>query len=240
MRGIISIYAVVPLFLAFLVFWAFRRIGEAGEEEHGYDDESVNQLRRSWEVFKIPSLWAITFVAGLRGMAFLAFATFLPLYLNDLGLTPLVRNLHLGLLMATGVLFTPIVGYLSDKIGRKVVLIPGMVLLGVLSFILGGLESGIMLIIVLALLGTYLFGDQPILTAMALDIVGPGVATTTLGVLSFSRFVLSAASPLIAGWLYQSIGAGATFAYVASLFVFSAFLLLVIPIRTTREDSFQG
>ena len=109
-------------------------------------------------------------------------------------------------------------------------------MLGVLSFILGGLESGIMLIIVLALLGTYLFGDQPIITAMALDIVGPGVATTTLGVLSFSRFVLSAASPLIAGALYQSIGAGATFAYVASLFAFSAFLLLVIPIKTTRED----
>ena len=37
-RGIISIYAVVPLFLAFLVFWAFRGIGRTEQAEASRPD----------------------------------------------------------------------------------------------------------------------------------------------------------------------------------------------------------
>ena len=201
-RGIISIYAAVPIFLAFLVYWAFKNIGRTGEDEA--TDEQVDQWRATRRVLRNPILWIVAFVGGIRGMAFIGLITFFTIFLDDLGMTPFVRNLHFGLLLAIGIVTTPVVGWLSDIFGRKAVLVPGLLVLAVLSFLLGGAGVGIALIVIIALMGTFLFGDQPILTALALDVVGDEVPTTVLGILSLERFLLSAASPLIAGALYDN------------------------------------
>lgn len=234
-REIISIYAALPIFLAFLVFWAFRNIGRTQDADASDADGHSGQFRATSQVLRNPILWIVAFIGGIRGMAFIALITFLPIFLNDLGMTPLVRNLHLGLLMAVGIVSTPVVGYLSDRFGRKMVLIPGLLLLAALSFLLSGAGVGILLVIIIALMGTFLFGDQPILTALALDVAGGRVPTTVLGILSFERFLLSAASPLIAGKLYDDYGgADTTFIYVAALFALGAITLLFVPLRPSN------
>ena len=196
-RGIISIYAAIPIFLAFLVYWAFKNIGRTGEEN--VSDEQGSQGERTRRVLRNPILWIVAFVGGIRGMAFIGLITFFTIFLDDLGMSPLVRNLHFGLLLAVG----------------------------------------IALIVIVALMGTFLYGDQPILTALALDVVGDEVPTTVLGILSLERFLLSAASPFIAGWLYDNgfafggidlTGPQATFTYVAALFVIGAVILLFTPL----------
>jgi len=233
-QGIIKIYAVIPLFLAFLVFWAFRDIGRAGDDQPNKVDLQA-QIAETKRVLRIPRLWAIMLVAGLRGMAFASLTTFLPLYLTDeLGLSAQSRGVHIALLMLAGILFSPIMGYLSDRFGRKTVLVPGMLLLSILTILLVPYGYGIGLIVILALLGTFLFSDQPILTAAALDIVGEGVAATTLGVLSFSRFALGAVSPLIAGALYEA-NLDYTFYYTAGLFGLATLILLFIPMPRTPD-----
>ena len=231
-REIISIYAALPIFLAFLVYWAFRNIGRTQDDHAADDAHNGSQFRATSQVLRNPILWIVAFIGGIRGMAFIALITFLPIFLNDLGMSPLVRNLHLGLLMAVGIVSTPIVGYLSDRFGRKLVLVPGLLLLAALSFLLSGAGVGISLVIIIALMGTFLFGDQPILTALALDVAGGRVPTTVLGILSFERFLLSAASPLIAGKLYDDYGGPDTaFIYVAALFALGAITLLFVPLR---------
>lgn len=234
-REIISIYAALPIFLAFLVFWAFRNIGRTQDADAADADGGGSQFRATSQVLRNPILWIVAFIGGIRGMAFIALITFLPIFLNDLGMSALVRNLHLGLLMAVGIVSTPVVGYLSDRFGRKMVLIPGLLLLAALSFLLSGAGVGILLVIIIALMGTFLFGDQPILTALALDVAGGRVPTTVLGILSFERFLLSAASPLIAGKLYDDYGgADTTFIYVAALFALGAITLLFVPLRPSN------
>ena len=229
-RGILSIYAVVPLFLAFPVYWAFKNIGQTQEAEQDEPDLHA-QIDMTKHLLKNRVLWGITFVGGLRGMSFLAFITFLPLYLdNELGMSTLARGLHIGLLVAVGVVTTPVMGYLSDRFGRKLVLIPGVLWLCGLSLLLVPLGQGITLTVIIALLGLFLYSDQPILTAAALDIVGHGVATTTLGVLSFVRFGMSAISPLIAGGLYQTMGIDSAFYYVAAIFALAAITLALLPL----------
>lgn len=229
-HDIISIYAALPLFLAFMVYWAFKHIGRTDDTQPSAT-ESSSQIQATKRVLRNPILWIVAFVGGIRGMAFLALITFLPIFLNDLGMTPFIRNLHLGLLMLVGIFSTPVVGYLSDHLGRKEVLVPGLVLLGVMAFFLGGSGVGWWLIIIIALMGVFLFGDQPILTALALDVAGDELPTTVLGILSLERFLLSAISPLIAGRLYDTYGADAAFTYVAALFGLAAIILLVLPLK---------
>jgi sugar phosphate permease len=230
-QDILSIYAAVPIFIAFLVYWAFKNIGRAvsDKEESNSGQDRMGQTKA---ILKNPLIWVITFAGGIRAMAFIALITFLPSYLsNDLGLTDFRRGLYFGLLVAAGIVFTPLMGYLSDKFGRKIVLVPGMLFDAIIVLLMASFGEGVPLIILLVLLGAFFYSDQPILTASALDIVGSGVATTTLGALSFARFGLSAISPIIAGYLYDTYSMDSVFYYVASLMIFSAIVLAFTKLK---------
>ncbi len=242
-RGILSIYAVVPLLLTFVVFWAFRDIGRTGTQTTAPTSfqEQMDQTRLSFK--EHPRLWGIMTVAGLRGMANVAFLPFLALYLGletQLGMSKPSLGLHIALLVGVGIVSTPVMGYLSDRLGRKIVLVPGMLGLAVLTALLVPFGEGIGLIVVIALLGIFLFSDQPILTAGALDVIGEGVVASTLGVFSFSRFALAAASPLIAGILFDSSGIEATFLYIAGLYVVATVILMIVPMATPRHSAGDG
>ena len=236
---LISIYAIAPLLLTFLVFWAFRDLGKTAGNQ-AQESTPKQQLVASRALLKNGRLLAITLVAGLRGMAFVAYIPFLALYLNDaLQMSAQARGAHLTILVIVGIVSTPITGFLSDKFGRKLILIPGMVFLAIMTSLLVPFGQGWFLIAILALLGTFLFSDQPILTAAALDVVGEGVAATTLGVISFSRFILSAASPIIAGLLYNA-DVTYPFYYIAGLFVVAAIIMLMIPLPKLQPAGHHG
>ena len=242
-QEILSIYAVLPLFLAFLVFWAFRDIGRTGSQESRSTGFQEQMSQTSLSFKEHPRLWGIMVVAGLRGMAHVAFLPFLALYLGldaELGYGNAAVGLHIALLVGVGIVSTPVMGYLSDRFGRKLVLLPGLISLCVLTALLVPFGEGIGLIIILALLGIFLFSDQPILTAAALDIVGEGVVASTLGVFSFSRFVLAAASPLIAGRLFDSLGVEATFIYLAGIYLLGTVVLLAVPLAAPRHAAGDG
>ena len=230
-QNILSIYAVVPLLLVVVVFWAFRDIGKTKGGTTARPDVAM-QFQLTKNLLRNPILWGINLVVALRGMSHIAFMTFLPLYLKDeLELSSSSVGLHFGLLTLVGIATTPAMGYLSDRVGRKVVLVPGLLGLSLLTLMLVSYGEGLMLTAIIVMLGLFLFSDQPILTAAALDIVGENVATTTLGVLSFSRFALSAASPLLAGMLSETWGIDATFQYIAGLFAVAAVILLMLPLK---------
>ncbi|MDE2778050.1 MAG: MFS transporter [Chloroflexota bacterium] len=240
-QGIITIYGAVPVFLAFLVFWAFRDIGRQREGEE--QQQSGRTMRHQIEETKIlmhnGRMWGITMVAGLRGMAYIGFITVLPLYLADeLNLklqdgeggfeNLFIRGSLIGLLVLVGIFASPIMGYLSDRFGRKLVLIPGMAVLAVLTFLMASLGNTLTgMTILLAGLGLFLYSDQPILTAAAMDIVREGTAATTLGLMSTSRFIFSAISPLIAGALY-TINPDNLFYYTTALYVAAIAILFFI------------
>lgn len=231
-QNILSIYAAVPIFVAFLVYWAFRNIGRSvlDEEDPNSGQDRMSQTK---SILKNRLLWVITFAGGIRAMAFIALITFLPSYLsNDLGLTDFRRGVYFGLLVAAGIVFTPLMGYLSDRFGRKIILVPGMLFNAVIVLLMASFGEGVPLIILLILLGAFFYSDQPILTASALDVVGSGVATTTLGALSFARFGLSAISPIIAGSLYDAYSMDTVFYYVASLMIFSAIVLAFTKLKS--------
>ena len=235
-RGILGVYAAVPLFLTFLVFWSFRDIGRGSDGASKRPDLQA-QMAESRLLLKNKRLWGITLVAGLRGMAFVTMTTFLPLYLEDVAeLSEWWRAAYIALMMAVGIVFTPVMGYLSDRMGRKLVLVPGMIFLAALSLLLALFGEGDALPVIVAALGIFLYSDQPILTAAALDVVGASVAGTMLGVLSFSRFALAAASPLIAGAMYDADTAFPFF-YVAGLFALATAILLAVPLGTGSQTA---
>jgi MFS family permease len=166
-------------------------------------------------------------------MCYQVYTTFLPLYLADeLGLDAKGIGLYIALLFSVSIVASPAMGYLSDRLNRKVILVPMLIGSSLFAVLLALYGRGVSLAILLGLLGLFLRSDYSLLSAMALDIVGGNVATTTLGVLSFTRFALGAISPLVAGLLYERHGMGAAFYFVAALFGLAALIL-----ATTRLES---
>ena len=232
-QGILSAYAIAPLFLGFFAMWSFKSIGHVREAtttaELATRAEMTRHLLKNW------LLWAIAFVLGLRAMALVALITLLPLYLDrELALSPFLRGLHIGLLVAIGLVTKPLMGYISDRWGRKQVLVPGLIWSAALSLLLIFNGQGVELTLNVALLGLFLYPDQPILTAAALEVVGPEVATTGLGIIGFIEFIMAATSPLIASGLYEAISVDAALYYIAGLFSIAAAILASLPIGSQR------
>ena len=237
-REMLSIYAAVPLFLALMAVWAFRNIGRVTEEETA-DVGMAGRIEVTKRMLRSPALWGFMLVRGLRQMALVGLVTILPLYLDaDLGFSEWNRGFHIGLLIAVGLVAKTGAGYLSDRWGRKQVLLPGLIWSCVMALALVIFDAGILLTVTIALLGLFLYPDQPILTAALLEYVGREVASTGLGVVAFAAFLMAAVSSVIAGALYETLGFAAVMYYVAALFVASAAVFLALPI--SRRDDAQG
>ena len=237
-QGILSVYAIAPFFLAFMAVWAFRGIGgpdtDTGAADFNRRKEATKRLIRN------RAMWGIIAVRGLRSMCLVALVTILPLYLaNDLGMSPFLRGVHIGLLIAIGLIAKPMMGYLSDRVGRKQVLVPGWIWSCAISLLLAGFSEGISLTVLIALLGLFLYPDQPILTAATLEIVGREVATTALGIVAFFSFLMAAVSPLIAASLYEALGLDAALYYVAALFAAAAVILALVPLTAKGASPLQ-
>ena len=229
-RGILSIYAVAPFFMAFMAVWVFKGIGDVRE-----DDPKVaglaERLAMTKTLFRSRLLQGMTAVRGLRSMALVALITLLALYLgNDLDLAVFNRGFHIALLIAVGLLAKPVAGMISDKFGRKQVLVPGLIWSCVLTLMMIGFNDGVPLTITIALLGLFLYPDQPILTAALFDVLKRDEATIGLGVVSFVSFLMAAVSPLIAGGLYELWGFQAGLYYVAVLFALAAVIFTFLPL----------
>ena len=243
-RSVISIYAVVPLLMTFWFIWSFRSFGRAGQPDEKADEKEVDlktQINTTIKYFKTTAIWKVNLVAGLRGMCFTIYVTFLPLFMKEgLQLSSQSIGFHFGLLWTVGIVASPLMGHLSDRLGRKPVLVPALLCSGTLTIILALFGKGIMFTVIIGLLGIFLRSDYALLSAAILDIVGQKVATTMLGVLSFLRFAMAAVSPLIAGFLYQVYGMRATLFFTAALFVISAFIFAGADLTRTVDPDVKS
>ena len=184
-----------------------------------------------------PVLWGLTFVRGLRGMCLISLVTVISLYLDhELDMSPVWRGFHIALLIVIGIAAKPVAGSLSDRLGRKQVLVPGLVWSCLVTLALIPFNEGIPLTISIALLGLFLYPDQPILTAAVFDVVGREVASTGLGVVACIAFLMSAASALVAGAIYETMGFTETMVYVAALFGLAAVVFAVLPLARGTEE----
>jgi MFS family permease len=122
--------------------------------------------------------------------------------------------------------FSPITGSLSDKIGRKPIIIIGLSLLLFSCIIFAfpvqtSLFSFVIIIIIYAFYGIYLASVDPISRAYIADLAGKNKRGRAYGYYYLSVGFISLAESLLFGFIYETVSPTWAFLYTAILlFIF--------------------
>jgi len=162
-----------------------------------------------------------------RTMTQSALLTFLPVYLaREMGYSPALVGACLFALQAAGFAAAPVAGHMSDRMGRKQILIGSMVTSAVVLAAMAFVGTSPVFVGLVAVLGFFLYATRPVIQAWLLEMTPKSMGGSSIGVLFGAQAVGAAVGPLLAGVVADRHGLPATFYFlaativVANLFVF--------------------
>ena len=162
--------------------------------------------------------------------------TFLPVYLAyELGYSPLYVGVCMTLVQVGGFIAAPIAGHLSDKMGRKRVVMSSMVLTGLMliGMVLAG--KSLMFVLFVALVGFFLYGMRSVLQAWAIESTPRHLAGTGVGV-QFGVTALGASvAPIVFGAIADATDVYMGFYFLAGTIIFANLLVFFLPDTTAPK-----
>lgn len=196
----------------------------------------ATQLREILELARHPVFLGISAAKGLAQMGRLVVLTFLPIYLQEhLGYSPFALGFFVALLHAMGTISQPVLGYLSDRLGRKAVLFPSFILQGLLFILLGAAPPGLWLSLVIAANGLFFYTLMNVTYAAVMDVAGSRIQASSYGLASLVTEIVVVPTPIAAGFFIGQYGINSAFTLSGAFVLLAAFLLLPLKLyRGTR------
>ena len=232
---VLHISVAPALFFAVLIYLMMRNIPTAAA-----DIESLREYFNSLKtLLRRPAMISLVVVTALRSTGQSAVMAFLPVYLNEeLGYEFVVIGLFMSGAQVTGIVVQPIMGYLSDRFGRKVVLVPCTAAMGLLIAALKFADPGVFLILTVLAMGAFLYSLHTIYIASAMD-VAQGQAQSTVVSLIYGASFLGAFSPWVAGVIVDRTEISNAFIYGGVMVIVGAIILALtkLPKTVNQENS---
>jgi len=237
-RWIVGGGTPVLLLFAVVIFFLLRNVGGPKIEGVDYGAKFRTQTRDMRESFKGTGMWWIFTVSAVRGMGDRSLLWVIPLYLSDqLELSPFWVGFHVALLAAPGIFAGPLFGALSDRIGRKpiIILIMASAVIFPTTMALG--RDGPGMTVSVLLFGLFLFSVNSLTQAAAIDVAAEkGLEGTFIGLMWGSNAFFGAMASIIAGVIVEYIGWHAAFYFASGLFFLGFLSSLALPGDFIRRD----
>jgi len=175
-------------------------------------------------------------LGAMRGAVHNSFQVFLVIYMREeLGYSNTFVGVHIALITMAGIISTPIMGNLSDRIGRRPVISFAMISMTVLLFLFLQFDSGISMMILIAVLGLFFFSVMPIINAAAMDMIDKGSEGSGTALMFTGGSVVGSLTPIAAGFINQSSGFQGVVIFAGTLATIGAVLSLFLPM--TRHSA---
>lgn len=228
--GVLGVHVAVSVGLAAALLAILRATPESPGATPAAGSRPRATLRSLGSTFCNPALLALALVSGVRSLTQNGLQTFLPLYLvYSLHLPAPLLGLYMTLVQASGLVATPIAGSLSDRVGPKRVATVGMTTtsLAVVAAVLLGATP--VFVLVLALLGFFLYSMRPALFRWAIGVVPREHEGTTVGLLFTVQSLFSALTPVVGGAVADRFGLPVVFYAIAVSVLVGNLLLRLVP-----------
>jgi len=174
--------------------------------------------------------------SAVRAMTAMTLLAFLPVFLaNELGYSPAWVGGILFALQAAGFAAAPVTGHLSDRMGRRNIIMTSMAMSAVVLLFMAFAGRSPAFALFVAFLGFFLFAIRAVLQAWLLDATPKQLGGTSIGILFGAQALGSAIGPLIGGVIADHYGIIATFYYLAATIVVANMFILFTPAEPRAE-----
>jgi MFS family permease len=197
--------------------------------------ERWTEFRRGiGEVLSAPPILIASSIEATMYFGYAAFLGFLPIYGKQAGLNTAEISLVLGAQLVAAMLLKPVAGGLSDRLGRKPVIIAGLLFCIVSLPLIFRSESFMAFALMSALLGIGVGTVTPVTNALIADLASAKRLGAAMGVFGTVFDFGEAMGPILAGFLIGSLGYAATFDVLAAL-TLAATVLLMFAVRAPES-----
>jgi FSR family fosmidomycin resistance protein-like MFS transporter len=175
--------------------------------------------------------------SAVRAMTAMTLLTFLPGFLtDDLGYSPAWVGGCLFALQAAGFAAAPVAGHLSDRLGRRSIIMSSMLMSGVVLLFMAFAGRSPVFVLFVAFLGFFLFAIRAVLQAWLLDATPAHMGGTSIGILFGAQAAGAAIGPLVGGVLADHYGIIATFYFLAATIVAANMFIFFTPATKAQEE----
>lgn len=223
-------YSFIPTAVAAVLVWfALRNLkGQQGVTSLKEYFSTSGVLLKNWVFI------AVVVLSGFRSLSNHVISVFVPIYLReDLDFSSFEVGVYASMLQAVGIITHPIMGYVSDKYGRKVALVPGMIFFGLLCIALAYAAEGPQLILTIIAIGAVMFTFHHIFVAYAIDLSPPGVHGTAVALIYTGSMLFGGVGAILGGVLADEVSLPSTFIFAGIVVIVTGLLLVFVP---TRRD----
>jgi FSR family fosmidomycin resistance protein-like MFS transporter len=155
---------------------------------------------------------------------------FLPLYLAaDMGYSPFWIGACMAALQTAGFIACPIAGHLSDKVGRRQIVMSSLMVTGAIIVAMIVAANTVAFVFFIAFLGFFFFSIRAVLQAWLLDATPANMGGSSIGVLFAIQALGSSMGPIVGGLIADRWGLLATFYFLVGTIVVANVLVLFTP-----------
>jgi DHA1 family multidrug resistance protein-like MFS transporter len=176
-------------------------------------------------VLRDRGIMLVSLIEAAQYLVFGAIEAFLALFAASLGIPAWQIGIILGVQLVSIVFAKPLMGRVSDRVGRRQVIIPGL-LVGATSIVLLPYAPNFIGLALLSLAFGIGFATVTSSTsALVADLTRDGRYGSSMGVLRTVMDVGQSIGPVLTGWMVGVAGYGSAFTLLAAILVLAALLL---------------
>jgi MFS family permease len=198
----------------------------------GADDKpsTRNYMQGFAGLLRNRALMLVSVSAAFRTLTQSGLLTFLPVYLAyELHYSPFAVGICMTVLQVAGFIAAPFAGHLSDRMGRKRVVVSSMILTGVTIAGMALAGHTVWFVVFIALVGFFLYAMRSVLQAWAVECTPKELAGAGVG-LQFGITAIGASlGPALAGMVADASDLYTGFYFLAGTIIMANLLVFFMP-----------